>query len=220
MSEDISSQALFQGVIPLKGARPLSHDDAVSVRPYQRCASCIMDTSDPEIQFDAEGVCNHCKRYLNGAKTEIRHDEAGQRELQSILASIKQEGKNKPYDCIIGVSGGVDSTMVAYRCKQYGLRPLAVHLDNGWNSELAVNNIAKTLKVLGIDLYTHVIDWEEFRDIQLSFLKASVGNAEIPTDHAIGALLYQVASKEGIRFIIGEVILETEAIMPTQLDVR
>jgi len=184
-------------------------------RAYQRCTRCIMDTSDIEIAFDAEGVCNHCKRYFVRASTELKHGPEGQAELSAMIAKIKEEGKNKPYDCVIGVSGGVDSTMVAYQCKKHGLRPLAVHLDNGWDSELAVSNIEKTLQTLGIDLYTHVMDWEEFRDIQLSFIKASVANAEIPSDHAIGALLYQIAAKKGIRFIISGSNIETEAIMPT-----
>ncbi len=218
MSEDILTPALFQGLkIPDPVATPqgyLAELPRLEKRPYRQCTRCLMDTSDSEIEFDAEGICNHCKRYFVRAATELRHGPEGKAELEGMIARIKAEGKNKPYDCIIGVSGGVDSTMVAYQCKKHGLRTLAVHLDNGWDSELAVSNIAKTLKNLGIDLYTHVMDWEEFRDIQLSFLKASVANAEIPSDHAIGALLYQIAAKKGIRFVISGSNIETEAIMP------
>jgi N-acetyl sugar amidotransferase len=127
---------------------------------------------------------------------------------------MKRNGQGREYDCIIGVSGGVDSTTVAYHVKRLGLRPLALHLDNGWDSELAVDNIKRTLDKLGIDLYTHVIDWEEFRDLQLSFLKASVPNLEIPTDHAISSLLLNTAVKKGIKHIVMGGNLSTEGIMP------
>src|SRR5512135_3518625 len=131
---------------------------------YQICSRCIMDTTDPEIQFDEQGVCSHCRAYDRAVAKWSRTGEVGQRELQEIAAKIRERGAGKDYDCVIGVSGGVDSTFVAYKVKQLGLRPLAVHLDNGWDSELAVKNIEQTLKCLGIDLYTHVLDWEEFRD--------------------------------------------------------
>ena len=122
--------------------------------------------------------------------------------LESLLKEIKEQGRGKRYDCIIGVSGGVDSTFTAYKVKDLGLRPLAVHLDNGWDSELAVSNIEKTLKKLNIDLYTYVLNWDEFRDFQLSFLRASTPDAEIPTDHAILSVLYLAAVCENVRFIL------------------
>jgi hypothetical protein len=138
---------------------------------YRICTNCVMDTTDPDIQFDENGVCNHCRTYATVARaTSVPFAEGGEHIVNAIVKEIKDKGQNKAYDCIIGVSGGVDSTYVAYKVKELGLRPLAVHLDNGWNSELAVNNIEKTLKVLKIDLYTHVIDWEEFKKIQLAFL--------------------------------------------------
>lgn len=174
-----------------------------------------MDTSDSEIQFDSAGVCNHCHRYDARARVELKHGPSGQKELAALVESIKADGRNKSYDCVIGVSGGVDSTMVAYKVKQMGLRPLAIHFDNGWNSELAVSNIEKTMKKLGIDLYTYVIDWNEFRDIQLSFIRAGVANIEAPTDHAIGALLYRMASKYGVKYLISGGNLETEGVMPS-----
>lgn len=182
---------------------------------YQICSRCIMDTSDPEIQFDADGVCNHCHKYDSRSAVELKHGAAGQRELSELVERIKADGKGKQYDCVIGVSGGVDSTMVAYKVKQLGLRPLAIHFDNGWNSELAVSNIEKTLRKLDIDLYTYVVDWNEFRDIQLSFIKAGVANIEAPTDHAIGALLYKMAAKHGLKYLISGGNLETEGVMPT-----
>ena len=183
-------------------------------RDYQICTRCIMDTTDPKITFDEEGICNHCRRYERRAQKEIHYDYAGQIKLQQIVDEIKKDGKNKEYDCIIGLSGGVDSTTVAYRVKQLGLRPLAVHLDNGWDDELAANNVENILKKLDIDLLTYVLDWDEFKDLQLSFLKASVPNCEIPTDHAIVSLLYHTATKKNIRYIISGGNIVTEAIMP------
>jgi N-acetyl sugar amidotransferase len=178
------------------------------------CARCLMDTTDPDISFDADGVCNHCHRYPELARTRLFTGETASRQLESLVARIKADGRGKPYDCIIGVSGGVDSTYVAYLVRRLGLRPLAVHLDNGWNSELAVKNIERTLKKLDIDLTTHVIDWEEFRDLQLSFLKASVPDAEVPTDHAILAVLYRAAVEHGVRHVLSGTNVATEAILP------
>tara|TARA_B100001057_G_C22871093_1_gene958907 strand:- start:6813 stop:7907 length:1095 start_codon:yes stop_codon:yes gene_type:complete len=162
-----------------------------------------MDTlGRSEIVFDDNGVCEYCEQYREKEKIRMI-DEANRDELlQKIIQSIKVRGKRKKYDCIIGVSGGTDSTYVALKVKEWGLRPLAVHLDNGWNSELAVENIEKTLDQLDIDLYTHVVDWREFRDIQLSFLKASTPDIEIPTDHAINAILLQLAGKFGVKYVI------------------
>jgi N-acetyl sugar amidotransferase len=178
------------------------------------CTRCIMDTTDPDIVFDAAGVCNHCHRYDTVARQRIIPPERRQDRLAQLVAEIKKAGLGKRYDCVIGVSGGVDSTYVAWVVKDLGLRPLAVHLDNGWDSELAVANIEKTLKTLGIDLYTHVIDWEEFRDLQISFLKASTPDGEVPTDHAIFALLYEVAAKHGLKHIIVGTNVISEAILP------
>lgn len=178
------------------------------------CTKCIMDSTDPDIVFDDDGVCSHCHRYERVARQRLMPADVRKRQLDQLVSEIKSAGSGKPYDCIIGISGGVDSTYVAWLVKSLGLRPLAVHLDNGWNSELAVANIEKTLRTLGIDLYTHVIDWEEFRDLQVSFLKASTPDGEVPTDHAIFALLYRLASKNGIRHVITGTNVVTEAILP------
>ncbi|OQX21574.1 MAG: ExsB family protein [Candidatus Altiarchaeales archaeon A3] len=178
------------------------------------CVRCVMDTSDQDIRFDEKGTCNHCRKYDKLMEREIYSREEKQQKLKQITNKIKEEGKNKEYDCIIGVSGGVDSTIVAYTVKKLGLRPLAVHLDNGWDSELSVKNIEQTCKVLDIDLYTIVLDWEEFKDLQLSFLKSSFINAEMPTDHAIMAVLFQIADKKKIRYIISGSNLATEGILP------
>lgn len=171
-------------------------------RPYQICTRCIMDTTDPDIRFDDDSICSHCYTYqkLTQSESYLKKKKLG--ALENLIREIKEKGKGKRYDCVIGVSGGVDSTYTAYLTKNLGLRPLAVHLDNGWNSELAVSNIEKVLRTLDIDLYTHVIDWREFRDLQLSFLKASTPDSEIPTDHAILALLYREAAREGIQSIL------------------
>ena len=129
-------------------------------RPYQICVRCIMDTTDPDIEFDEKGVCNHCHGYDRQVNQFVLEGEAGLHYSEGLVGKIRLEGKSKPYDCVIGVSGGVDSTFLAYKVKEMGLRPLAVHLDNGWDSELAVKNIEQTLNILGIDLHTHVLDWE------------------------------------------------------------
>jgi N-acetyl sugar amidotransferase len=181
-------------------------------KPYKQCTRCIMDTTDVDITFDTQGVCNHCNRYDEQKSTRMWDGEQATIELQKIVAKIKAAGKNKEYDCIIGVSGGVDSTYVAYVAKQQGLRPLAIHFDNNWNSELAVSNIEKTLKTLNIDLYTYVIDWNEFRDLQLSFLKAATPDGEIPSDHAINALLFNEANKRGIKYILNGMNFASESI--------
>ncbi len=179
------------------------------------CARCVMDTTDPDIQFDKDGVCNHCQAYDSDLKTMVFQGQEGQRALERITRNIQASGQGKKYDCIIGVSGGVDSTFVAMQVKELGLRPLAVHLDNGWDSELAVANIHKALNTLGIDLYTHVIDWEEFKDLQLAFLKASTPDSEIPSDHAIITLLHQMAAKVGVKYIIAGYNRRTESHLPS-----
>lgn len=181
---------------------------------YRMCKRCVMDTSDPEITFDENGVCNHCHTYDRLVRDYVVDGEAGREKLEQLAAKIRVDGKGKPYDCVIGVSGGVDSTYVAYLVKKLGLRPLAIHLDNGWDSELAVKNIEETLKRLGIDLYTEVLDWEEFRDLQSAFLKASTPDSEIPTDHAIVAILGNMAAKQGIKYIIIGNNVRTETHLP------
>lgn len=181
---------------------------------YQVCTRCVMDTSDPDIRFDADGVCNHCHAYDRRSTAELLPPAQAAKALERVVGEIKRAGRSKKYDCLIGVSGGVDSTMVAYETKKLGLRPLAVHLDNGWDAELAVSNIERCLKTLDIDLLTHVVDWEEFRDLQLSHLKASLANIEAVTDHAIIALMFQTAARLNIRYVISGGNVSTESVMP------
>lgn len=182
---------------------------------YQLCIETVMDTiGDPDIRFDEKGVCQYYYTYLDRLKKRVPEPKLAKEQLERMVAKIKKEGKGRPYDCMIGVSGGVDSTYTAWLVKQLGLRPLAVHLDNGWDSELAVKNIENILKKLNIDLYTEVLDWDMFKDLQLSFLKASTPDGEIPTDHAILAILYKVASQHGVKYIISGMNFRNEGFLP------
>ena len=189
----------------------LSKDDPA----YQRCTLTVMDNiADPDITFDAQGVCNYYYDYQATAASSLFGEAEGKKKLDEFADKVRAEGKGKPYDCLIGLSGGVDSTYVALLVKQLGLRPLAVHLDNGWNSELAVSNVENIITRLGFDLYTLVINWEEFRDIQLSYLKASVVDIEVVSDHAIFATMYKLAKEHKTGYIISGTNIVTEHIMP------
>jgi N-acetyl sugar amidotransferase len=172
-----------------------------------------MDTSDPDIRFDQAGVCQYCTTWLQRLQRETSAGNPGL-SIDRLVERIKQAGRGRDYDCVIGVSGGVDSTYTAWVVKHHGLRPLAVHLDNGWNSELAVDNIRVVLDKLHIELHTHVVDWEEFRDVQRAFFRASVANIEIPTDHAINAVLHQAAVAHGVKYIITGGNIRGEGIYP------
>lgn len=183
-------------------------------RDYQICRRTVMDISDPAIEFDEDGVSNHFHEAKVRLDKEYFPGEAGLKQLEIIAAQIRAEGAGKTYDCIMGVSGGADSSFVALRAKELGLRPLAVHLDNGWNTDTAVSNIELLLRELDIDLFTHVINWDEFKDIQRSLFLASVPNIEVATDHAITALLYHKAAEYSIRYILSGSNVETESILP------
>ena len=184
-------------------------------RPYQQCSISVMDTiADPDIVFDEKGICNYYYDYKKAAQEHVTEGEAGWKKLEEIAAQIKESGKNQPYDCIMGLSGGVDSTYVAHLAKKLGLRPLAVHFDNGWNSELSVMNIENIVSKLGFDLFTYVINWDEFRDLQLSYLKASVVDIEAITDHAIFATLYRLAGEKNIKHILSGTNVQTENTLP------
>ncbi len=182
---------------------------------YRQCAISVMDTiADPDIRFDTNGICNYYPEYKAGEKELVVAGEAGRLWVEQTVDEIKKAGKGKPYDCIMGLSGGVDSSYVAYLAKQYGLRPLAVHLDNSWNSELAVKNIEEIVNRLGFDLYTHVVNWDEFKDIQLSYIKASVIDIEAITDHAIGAIIATLARKHRVKYMLTGNNVVTEYVMP------
>ena len=178
----------------------------------KKCINCILDESIPGIKFDNNGVCSLCKLHEKLDKDFPININGN--ELNELIEKIKYKGINKKYNCVVGVSGGTDSSYTLYMAKKLGLRPLAVHFDNGWNTELSVSNIYNLLKKLNVDLQTYVVDWEEFKDIQLSFLKASVPDAEQPTDLGIVSVLYRVASKNKIKYILNGVSFRTEGNIP------
>jgi len=172
-----------------------------------------MDTTDSKIIFDNKGVCDHCNNFYHHILPYWHPDEESWQALQKIAGKIKQEGQGKEFDCILGMSGGVDSSYLAYIAKErLGLRPLAFHVDGGWNSELSVNNIERLMDKLGIDLHTEVIDWEEMKDLQLAFFKAGVPHIDWPQDHAIFAALYNFAEKHKIKYILTGANYSTECV--------
>ena len=182
---------------------------------YQQCSKCLFDNNDyPEIKFDESGVCSVCHIYDDLQARTVKKGQEGKLFLNSQIAAIKLVGQNKKYDCIVGVSGGVDSSYMAYLAKQWGLKPLILHVDNGWNSELAVGNIERLVQTLGFDLYTEVIDWPEMRDIQLAFFRASVLDIDLPFDNIFMAILYKIAVKYKIKYIISGHNTVTEGWMP------
>ena len=187
----------------------------VSSRTYQICTRCVMDTTDPDIVFDENGVCNHCHNRDEMMRRSVFSGAKGKKKIDEIVNKIKKGNKDKKYDCVIGVSGGVDSTFVAYKVKEMGLRPLAVHLDNGWDSELAIKNVENSCRKLQLDLHTIVLDWEEFRDIQISFLKASTPDSEIPSDHAIVTAMLNTAKMIGVKHIVTGYNTRTETHLPS-----
>jgi N-acetyl sugar amidotransferase len=181
-------------------------------RPYQVCTRCVMDTTDSKIVFDAAGICDHCLTFDRQVKPNWHPDERGRAELQALVAKIKQAGAGKDFDCIIGMSGGIDSSYLTYIATEFGLRPLVFHVDAGWNSQEAVNNIEKLVDKLGLDLYTEVIDWEEMRDLQLAFFKSGVPHIDTPQDHAFFATMYKFAEEHDIKYILTGANLSTECI--------
>ena len=183
--------------------------------PPQMCALTLYDETIPDLTFDDEGVCDLARNGQWRLENEVFHGDDGKQRLKAWIERIKTAGKGRDYDCVIGVSGGVDSSIVAVRVAELGLRPLALHLDNGWNIDLAVSNIESLVKSLNIDLITHVVDWREIRDLQRAYLKASVMDLECVSDHAINTLLYRTAHKMGIKYVIHGGNVATESTMPT-----
>ncbi|MEO7720526.1 MAG: N-acetyl sugar amidotransferase [Pseudolysinimonas sp.] len=190
---------------------------AERVRAYQRCTVTVMDTTDPDITFDENGVSSYVGMFTRNVEPVLRRAQAGERlaERDALVARIKADGRGKPYDVVIGVSGGVDSTFLTLSAVRLGLRPLLVHFDSGWNSEAAVDNIHNLVTSLGLDLYTQVVDWREMKDLQLSFLKSGTANADTPTDHAFGYVSYSQAQKYGIKHILAGFNFVSESILPT-----
>jgi N-acetyl sugar amidotransferase len=177
------------------------------------CTRCILDTTVTDIWFDEKGECKYCKINDEMEKDHPLGPESDIK-LKEIIEKIKRDGKGKPYDCIAGTSGGRDSTYTLLKAVEWGLRPLAVHFDNGWNTEISVKNIKKTCEKLNIPLYTIVADWEEFKDLQVAFLKSSTPDSDIPTDYAIYSVLFKMAAKEGVKYILNGHSFRTEGTSP------
>ncbi|MEP2705280.1 MAG: N-acetyl sugar amidotransferase [Roseibium sp.] len=182
---------------------------------YQICRNCIMDTSDPWIIFDDQGVCNHCQNFKINIIPRWMPNHAGKAVLEKKANEIRLKGAGQEYDCIIGVSGGIDSSYLLHVAKEImNLRPLAVHVDAGWNSEQAVRNIEKLTSKLDIDLFTYVVNWKEMRDLQLSYMKSSIANQDVPQDHVFFAKLYDFAIKNKIKYTLTGANFATESILP------
>lgn len=184
-------------------------------RPYQICSVSVMDTTDPEIIFNEEGVCNHVIDYQNYITNAKPDPETGKKLTKLMVDELKSGGKHKDYDCIIGLSGGVDSSYIAwYVTKVLKLKPLIVHVDAGWNNEIAVYNIERIVNILNLDLHTVVLDWNEIKDLQLAYFKSSLANIDVPQDHAIIKCIYNVAKEFGIKYIVNGNNMSTESILP------
>lgn len=178
-------------------------ETTTKMKEFKICKNCVMDTTDSKVIFDDKGVCDHCNTFYNDILPNWHTDEKGRLELEKIINRIKREGKGKDFDCILGISGGIDSSYLLYVvAKEYGLRPLVFHVDAGWNSQIAVNNIEKLIDGLNLDLFTDVIDWEEMKDLQLAFFKSGVPHIDVPQDHAFFASMYKYASKYKVKNIL------------------
>ena len=184
------------------------------MKNYQICNLCILDTTDLDISFDDDGVCNHCNQWIPRIKNLPKGKNEEDINLELIAEKIKISGKNSQYDCMVGLSGGVDSSYIVHLAYNLNLRPLIIHFDNGWNSELAISNIEKIVKKCNFELQALVVDWEEFRDLQKAYLEASVIDIEVATDHAIIATMFRSAKKYKIKYLLSGGNIATETGMP------
>lgn len=183
------------------------------MREYQICTNCVMDTSDTCISFNEEGVCDHCQDFNQNVKPNWHVNENSRQELRNKMDQIKKAGSKNDFDCILGISGGVDSSYLLHiAVKEFGLKPLVFHVDGGWNSELAVHNIQMLVDKLGLDLYTEVINWEEMKDFQLALFKSGIPYLDIAQDHAFVATLYKFADKYNIKYILNGGNISTECV--------
>lgn len=183
------------------------------MRAYQICSKCVMDTSDSKIVFDDDGVCDHCHGFASDVLPNWYPNDTGKEMFRAQIEQIKKSGKGKDFDCIMGMSGGLDSSYLLHLAVvEFGLRPLVFHVDGGWNTDLAVNNIQMLVDKLGLDLYTEVINWEEMKDFQLAFFKSGVPHLDIPQDHAFVATLYHFANKHNIKYILNGGNFATECV--------
>ena len=181
----------------------MNMSEAISKTGYQICSNCIMDTSDPNITFDERGWCDYCNNFEQTIKPNWHTDARGEAELAKLAEKIKADGKGKDFDCIIGLSGGLDSSYAAYVAKEkMGLRPLLFHVDAGWNTDQAVGNIEKLVDGLGLDLYSEVVNWEEMKDLQVAFLKSQIPDQDLPQDASFFSSLYKFARQHKIKYVI------------------
>lgn len=184
-------------------------------RPYQRCTRCVMDTTDSKIEFDKNGVCDHCRNFDKNIKPYWKPNENRFEELEKMAARIRRDGRGRDYDCLLGLSGGADSSYLAYVAKEVmHLNPLAFVVDTGWNLNVAVENIEKIVKGLKLDMYTEVINWKEMADLQLAFFKSGISSQDAPQDQAIFASLYNYAAKNHYKWILTGSNSSTEFIRP------
>lgn len=182
-------------------------------REYTICSNCVMDTSDSAIVFDEHGVCDHCRDFENHVRPNWHDDERGENELQRMIEAIRTSGKNKEFDCILGLSGGLDSSyMLHVLVKKFSLRPLLFHVDAGWNTDTSRYNIKAMVEKLGLALHTQVINWEDMQDFQLAFFKSGLPMLDVPQDHAFVATLYKFADKHNIKYIINGGNISTECV--------
>ena len=185
----------------------------MSERPYQICTKCVMDTSDSRVDFDSSGVCDHCRRFFTHTLKNWTRGAEGRRRLRELVQTIRKHGRGRKFDCIIGMSGGIDSSYLTYLAKtELNLRPLVFHVDAGWNTQEAVNNIERLVDGLELDLYTEVINWREMRDLQLAFFKSGVPHIDIPQDVVFFSTMYKFAEKYGVKHILTGANLSTECI--------
>ncbi len=185
----------------------------MTVSQYQICTNCVMDTTDSRISFDKNGICDHCIDFKKNVKPNWYPNDEGKRRLNKIISKIKEDGRDRDFDCLLGMSGGVDSSFMLHLVvNEFELRPLVFHVDGGWNSEIAVNNIQVMIDKLGLDLYTEVINWEEMKDFQLAFFKSGVPHIDIPQDHAFIATLYKFAEEYKIKYILNGGNISTECV--------
>ena len=186
----------------------------MTIKQTRICSICVMDTSDSAIIFDENGVCDHCRDFEENIKPHWHTDDCGRAQLETSIDEVRKAGKGRDFDCLLGLSGGLDSSyMLHLLVKEFGLRPLVFHVDGGWNSDLAVNNIQMLVEKLNLDLFTEVIDWEDMRDFQLAFFKSGISQIDIPQDHAFVATLYKFANKYNVKHIMNGGNLSTECIM-------
>lgn len=184
-----------------------------STRPYQICRCCVMDTTDEDIVFDSNGICMRCNEYKNRIEPEWNYGKGHKKELSLMLQQIKKSGKDKKYDCILGLSGGLDSSyMLHLAITEWGLRPYVFHIDAGWNLPVAEENIRKLTDKLGVKLHVKKMDWEEMKEMQLAWFRTGLESLDVPQDHAFIALIDKLSMKLGVKYILNGYNITTEAI--------